>query len=202
MDLNATNRPEPSPYRRGANYGLLMGVWLSVCCGLLSQTIHGTRLSAMLTLTGVSMALLVPVLLMLILRGSFRADNFRSSFMSLWTEGIMTFVFGSVVTVVAGYVYMRLIDPRYLHALYSWMLDSMKLASREATGEQAEQYRVLLHNFTAAMDRGELPGELSLLLNTVWFTIFSGSLLSAAVAAVIRLTRRRSNYFPSQPPQQ
>ncbi len=187
-----------SPYRRGATNGIAMGIWLSITCWALSQAIYPqAHHSTVITLAGSAFAMLVPVVLFLLMLRSWITDGRRTPLISLWAEGIMTFVYGSVIAIGAGYIYMRYINPGYISDCFSWFLESVNAAAADASGADAESLHNIAANFRVMIDRGEAPGALEMLINSAWLIIFSGSVLSLILAAGFRFSRRFNNTLNS-----
>lgn len=183
-----------SPYRRGASNGIAMGILLSASCWALSQAIYPqAHHSAIITLAGSGLALLVPVVLFLLLLRTWIADGRRTPLVSLWAEGIMTFVYGSVIAIAAGYIYMRYINPGYVDDCFAWFIESVNAAAAAAPAAEAENLHNIAVNFRLMIDRGEAPGALEMLINSAWLIIFSGSVLSLILAAGFRFSQRFNN---------
>lgn len=175
-----------SPYKRGADNGIVMGIYMSVTCCVWSYAVFDTGATPMLGLLGMVLALGVPGLLFIMMRRSFVKDDGLTPLAALWMEGIMTFIFGGLIALVAGYVFMRFVQPDYLANLYELMHRSLLTAAKNSQGADAEQYRQIAANFQVMVERGEMPDALGLLVNMMWGIAFSGCIVSLLVALLTR----------------
>ncbi len=92
-----------SPYRRGADAGLILGVYL---CVIFFATAYSMTYPI---LSPVSLVLIagVPVFIYMSLRRSYITDMRKTIFSSLWMEGIATFFFGGVISAFVSGIYVR-----------------------------------------------------------------------------------------------
>ena len=84
-----------SIYRRGADDGLILGIYFSVM-SILSMT---TQNMPLLSLASLIMFLLVPFVLYRFLRKCYVAEHGLSQFSALWMLGILIVPFGSLICV-------------------------------------------------------------------------------------------------------
>ncbi len=185
-----------SPYRRGADNGLVMGVYLSIMFGCISQSIYNvapdaTSTGSTASLWGILLLLLLPVVLYVMLRRGYVKDGGMSTFSKLWLEGIMTFLFGGLIAIAVGYAYVRFVNPSFMTDMYDTALRMIKLASTEANDVTAAEYKQVSDIFERMRENGELPSAPTFLFNLLWYITFMGSLLSMAVAAFARLGKVR-----------
>lgn len=183
-----------SPYRRGADNGLVMGVYLSIMFGCISQSIYNVTpgdaaTGSAASLWGMVLLLLLPAALYVMLRRGYVKDGGMSTFSKLWLEGIMTFLFGGLIAIAVGYAYMHFVNPSFMNDMYDTALRMINLASTDANDATATEYKQVADIFERMRENGELPSVPTFLFNLLWYITFMGSLLSMAVAALARIAR-------------
>lgn len=161
-----------SIYRRGAEHGVALGVYLSVMFVAMALSLE----VAWLGLLAMTMALCVPLLTYKMLRRSYVADMGLTRFSELWMEGIITFAGGSVIMAVAALAYMKWVEPSFI-------------ADRVA--EVAQFYRdagqtQFADTLDAAIASHTLPTAAETAVEFVWLGVFSGSMLSMLMSLLVR----------------
>ena len=174
-----------SPFRRGADDGLLMGVLLVIVFFTGSQSFRYTLAS---DLTPILMLGGVPLLTYFLLRRSYIRDNGMTLFSSLWMQGIVTFFCGSLILAMFMYCFMRWIEPDFMRetvAHIAEFYDSMP------DNPQGKEIALVFHTM---LDENMFPSAISVAVESIWLGVFSGSLLSmlAAIAARARRVIPRS----------
>lgn len=187
-----------SPYRRGADNGLVMGVYLSIMFGCISQSISNVTpgdisVGSTASLWGVVLLLLLPAVLYVMLRRGYVKDGGMSTFSKLWLEGIMTFLFGGLIAIAVGYVYMHFINPSFMNDMYDTALQMINAVATEGSDVSEAEYRQMADIFERMRSEGELPTAPVFLFNLLWYITFMGSLLSMAIAALARIARVRTD---------
>ncbi|MDE6309622.1 MAG: hypothetical protein K2L81_05445, partial [Muribaculaceae bacterium] len=100
--------PSPLPtrktgVRRGAEQGLLMGVWLSATFVVAASSLWVNALSLLALL----MMSAVPVMVYFMLRRTYIKDYCCTLYSELWMQGIMVFIGGSIIMASVSYLYMK-----------------------------------------------------------------------------------------------
>ena len=169
-----------SPFRRGADDGIIMGLLLVAVffTGTLSFSYTlASDLTPILMLAG------VPLLTYFLLRRSYVRDNGMTLFSSLWMQGIVTFFCGSLILAIVMYVYMRWGNPGFMREMVSRMsefYDSMP---------ETPQSREVSQIFHTMLDENVFPSAINVAIESIWLGVFSGSLLSMLAAFAARARR-------------
>lgn len=162
-----------SPYRRGAEDGLLTGAMLSAgsICMMLAIEYPVANLGFLL------MLLMVPVWTAMRLRRTFVACGGVLPVSALWMQGIMMFMCGALIMALATYGHMRVVQPDFLALTLEHGLEAIEqspMFSDYAAGVDAE-----------ALRRAATPRSWAMEL--MWTTVFTGSLLSLLLAVLARI---------------
>lgn len=169
-----------SPFRRGADDGIIMGLLLVAVffTGTLSFSYTlASDLTPILMLAG------VPLLTYFLLRRSYVRDNGMTLFSSLWMQGIVTFFCGSLILAIVMYVYMRWGNPGFMREMVirmSEFYDSMP---------ETPQSREVSQIFHTMLDENVFPSAINVAIESIWLGVFSGSLLSMLAALAARARR-------------
>lgn len=130
----------------------------------------------------------VPALAFVMLRRGFAEDNCRSTFSSLWLQGICTFFFGGLLMAVIVFAALRWIWPGYISDQMNLLLEILSQSSDPAAAEWIDVIERL-------KSTGNLPTPIQIVLELIYMVVFTGSLLSMLLSMVVRARRR-----PSQTP--
>lgn len=169
-----------SPFRRGADDGIIMGLLLVAVffTGTLSFSYTlASDLTPILMLAG------VPLLTYFLLRRSYVRDNGMTLFSSLWMQGIVTFFCGSLILAIVMYVYMRWGNPGFMREMVirmSEFYDSMP---------ETPKSREVSQIFHTMLDENVFPSAINVAIESIWLGVFSGSLLSMLAALAARARR-------------
>lgn len=177
-----------SPFRRGADDGLIMGLMLVIVffTGSMSPT---SELAA--TLTPVLMIGGVPMLTYMLLRRSYVRDNGLTLYSSLWMQGIVTFFCGTLILALVMYFHMRWINPGYMRDMVEHMAnfyDSLP------DNPQSKELSGIFHTM---LNDNIFPSAISVAIESIWLGVFSGSILSM-LAALLARARRVSPHHSGQ----
>lgn len=171
-----------SVYRRGADDGFIMGVYLSVWIILVCSSIY----YQITGIIGLILSAGVPALLYVMLRRSYVKDFGLSTFSFLWLQGIVTFVCGTLMMAVVAFIFMRFIRPDYISELFSMVADQYEsLPSAEAQS--------FAHNLHLMVKNNTLPTPIYVALELMMSGIFTGSILSMFITWLVRLRKVRSS---------
>ena len=171
-----------SPFRRGADDGLFMGLLLVAVffTGSLSFRYPlAANIAPILMLAG------VPLLTYMLLRRSFVRDNGLTLFSSLWMQGIVTFFCGTLILAIFMYAYMRWGDPSFMHDMVCRMADFYDSMPQTP---QTQEVSKILHTM---IDENIYPSEIDVAIESIWLSVFSGSILSMLAALIVRARRVR-----------
>lgn len=169
-----------SPFRRGADDGIIMGLLLVAVFFTGTLSFSHTLAS---DLTPILMLAGVPLLTYFLLRRSYVRDNGMTLFSSLWMQGIVTFFCGSLILAIVMYVYMRWGNPGFMREMVirmSEFYDSMP---------ETPQSREVSQIFHTMLDENVFPSAINVAIESIWLGVFSGSLLSMLAALAARARR-------------
>lgn len=181
MKSNKRNNAPVSVYRRGADDGFWFGIYLS----LLFVSMAGSLDSALLGIAALAMVVAVPVVVYFFLKRSYRRDDFRSTFSMLWLHGICIFFFGSLLMALTVYLYLRVVNPSYIPDLVKTAYEFYKEIDSPTASEMAELLQGIQRN-------NLYPTAGGVAVEMIWSAVFTGSLLSMIISAIIKAGGRRS----------
>ncbi len=169
-----------SPFRRGADDGLLMGILLVAVFFTGSQSFRYTLAS---DLTPILMLGGVPLLTFFLLRRSYIRDNGLTLFSSLWMQGIVTFFCGSLILAMFMYCFMRWIEPDFMRETVAHIAEFYDSMPDNPQGQEIARV------FHTMLDENVFPSAISVAVESIWLGVFSGSLLSMLAALAARARR-------------
>ncbi len=172
-----------SPYRYGADQGLYFGLYL-IClygCGVMNITSPNlfTSLAAMVLFFG------VPFIIYYWLRRTYVESKGALQLSALWMQGIVIFICGTLISAVALVIYLKFINPTFIVDQMRILIDMYSTMDWERGQEAAE----MLQNI---IDMKMVPTAMSVVMETVWLGVFSGSLLSLLMGLLVK-ARKVSN---------
>ncbi len=185
--IDQSNLTGKSVYRRGADDGFWFGLYLSILFLVSANSIF----SAFAGIFSVVMAIAVPFIIFFFLRRSYRADNFTSTFSALWLHGICIFFFGSLIAALTTYIFLRFVNPTYINTLVDMAIEFYGSVD---TPDAHEVTTVLQKARAAHM----LPTPGGTAVQVIWAGVFTGSLLSMVVSAIVKASKRPT--LPPPPP--
>ncbi len=174
-----------SVYKRGAEYGLWFGIYLTA---MSLAIMYGLGHSTLLLLLAVAMLVAIPAVIYQVMRRYRTSMHGFASFSSLWMLGIMTFLFGSLICGMVTYVWMQYVMPTFI---YDQVVTAIELYKTIPGEEAAEMVKVM----QAIVDGHALPSPFDVVVQMIMLVTFLGSLVSMAMAAVLGLRR-----IPPKPP--
>lgn len=168
-----------SPYKRGADWGAIFGIYLSALFFATSYSVSNPwcAIASLVLIIG------VPVCIFIMLRRSYVADNGTTIFSSLWMEGIAIFFFGGLIASIVAMVYMRWIVPTFFEDRIDILIDTYN--SMEGMPRAKEAAEML----QAARDQKLLPKPIELTVDMLWLIVFSGSILSMVMSWLVQLIK-------------
>lgn len=175
-----------SVYRRGADDGLWFGIYLSV---LFIMSVCTVTTSPLFEWPTITMAIAVPVIIYILLRRSYREDNFTSDFSALWLHGICIFFFGCTIMALTVFIYLRFVNPAFFADTIAMLLDMA-----DKTGMPSDSESLILLN--AVQKNNAYPTAGQSAMQMLMSGVFSGSILSMIITLIVKSTARR----PTPPP--
>jgi hypothetical protein len=184
--MNGMKKVSHSPYSRGAHKGIFFGIYLSC---LFFATAYSLEVPFLGTLAFVLM-LLVPILVYVSLRKSYLADFGLTLFSGLWLEGIMTFIFGGIISTFVATLFMQYIHPGFLDEQIQTMINTYSHIDWPRGHEVADMLE-------RARDKHLIPRPVDIAVEMLWFMVFTGSLLSALMAFLVQARGYKDKRFNS-----
>lgn len=175
-DMDSNELRQRSPYKRGADYGAVFGVYLSVLFLLTAYSLEIPGFSIL----AFFLMLFVPVIIYVMLRRSYVADMGKTIFSSLWMEGIVIFACGSMIAAVVAIVFMRWIEPDYIERTLRSVIE---MYGSGIMGERGTEVAEILQ---AAIDQKRVPKPIELVIDMLWLEVFTGSMLSMLMALLVQ----------------
>ncbi len=169
-----------SPYRRGADDGLVMGMYLTV---MFFASIFSGSLP-LLAWLALSMAVCVPLLVWRLMGRYQRALGPASSFSMLWMYGVVMFFCGILIAGMALEVYMTWIHPDYV----AEQLRSLAALKDTYPGTDLDSVADMAQGM---VDTHFIPAPMHLLAVLVMMAIVSGSMLSIVLGGLLTFRHRR-----------
>ncbi len=168
-----------SPYRRGADFGFLFGIYLSV---MFFSSIFGK----LLPLTGLLSLLLmlgVPVFIFIVLRRYDRELQGCATFPMMWMTGVVTFICGILISGTLLVIYMKWIEPGFVLSQLEGLVETGKKLPGTPVAEAGEiAARMIRANF--------IPTPIAIVTEIIMATIVSGSILSIIISAGFALLHK------------
>ena len=171
-----------SPYRRGAEFGFIFGavftLMLFSSIYLLTHPIFGF-LPTLLTIG-------CPIILYILLRKSYVADNGETTYFSLVVTGLSSFFCGGFICGLIAMFHIRFFDPSVISKWITEMVQMYRAIKEPAAQEMADKLQNII-------DLGMLPSPAEMGINIIWTAITVGIILSAilAFAATIKKVNKR-----------
>ncbi len=162
-------------YDRAAVNGFYFGLYLVALFFVNAYT----QALPILSIVGLAMMVAVPVLVYRWLASSYRVSRLKASYSELWLEGIMMFFFATLIVSVVSVVYMLWIHP-------GWLVEQMTTAIEQARASELPQLEEMASVLSDAMKERVLPTPIQLTLDMGWLIMFTGSVLSMCMAALVR----------------
>ncbi|MDE6332152.1 MAG: DUF4199 domain-containing protein, partial [Muribaculaceae bacterium] len=97
---------------------------------------------------------------------------------TLWTEGIYTFLFGGLIMALLVYLWLKYIDAEYMTNQLTLAMKVLRENPDAATPE-------MRNTIETALQQGAMPGPIQIAMSLFWSVTFSGSVLSLLVALII-----------------
>lgn len=167
-----------SIYERAGSDGAWMGLWFTAIFGL---SVASMRMP-LLNVVVLTMALLVPFVAYRFLRRTYVDSHGLATYSALWMQGILTFGAGSLILCASAFIFMRWIYPDFI-------LDTLKMGVEFYRNEPMGAGSELAEEFQTIIDRRLAPSPFTIAMVWMWLGLFSGSVLSMFLAAVVRIAK-------------
>ena len=174
--------------QRGAYDGLYIGLYLSAFFFVMAQSVY-TPQASWLNILSIAIMLGCPVVTYLLLRRSYRLSGGTLGLGSLWGEGVVAYLLGSMITVAAGYLYIRFFNPSFITDLYERAISQWELMLSIASGAEADSYRELIGELKRQLAAGETPTPLSMLASLAVSSTVIGAVMSLLMGLLARARR-------------
>lgn len=177
--MNQLKTNTHSPYRRGADFGVYFGLYLTALFFASAFSISAPLLSflSLVLIAG------VPFVIYFMLRTSYRKDYCKTLFSSLWMEGIAIFFFGGLIASFVSVVYMRWINPDFINTQVDTLIDLYRSIDWDRGHEMADI-------FQRAREQHLLPSAIQITVDMLWLIVFSGSILSMLMALLVQAANK------------
>lgn len=176
---------QKSLFKQAADWGLPFGIYLSVMAsGFIFSDKH-IAISAF----ALAMVLVIPFLIYRWLKKRYNAEGGKSSFSNLWMMGILIFMGGSLIASGVSYAVIEFLRPNYFYEQAQHLITQYELAPEQFAGNMEEVISLL----RLVIEKHAAPRSVELALTGFWACSFAGSLLSALIAALIKLTGKPHN---------
>lgn len=177
--MNQLKSNTHSPYRRGADFGIYFGMYLTALffSSAFSTNIPFLSLMSLLLMAG------VPFLIYFMLRSSYRRDYCKTLFSSLWMEGIAIFFFGGLIASFISVIYMRWINPDFINTQVDTLIELYRSIDWDRGHEMADI-------FQRAKEQHLLPSPIQITVDMLWLIVFSGSILSMLMALLVQAANK------------
>lgn len=164
-----------SLYRRAANDGVPMGIFMSVMAAAL---IYADRLPWLVVVV-MAMLLMLPCMLYYFQRKMFVAEYGFTEYSGLWMLGIFIMICASLITGLVTWAIFQFVRPGYFYEMAQ-----RGIAFYNAAGDP--QSRETAAMLTRVVSGNMLPRPIEMVFSAFWLWSFVGSLLSAVVALVVK----------------
>lgn len=179
MEIKTEKKPA---LKTAMEYGSYLGLFF---IAKLVVSVLSSKL-VFLGIIALAMTILVPVILYkLVLRFSSTLPRENLRFSSLWSFGAMTFIFASVLSGLAYYLFFQYIDPGFIQEQVNALQTIMNSLDSSKTGLQAAEVE-------KAFEQMGTPSPIQMAVQMIWANIFIGALLSLIIAPIV-LNRKKTN---------
>ncbi len=169
-------------YARGLEDGAVMGPVLIAVFAAMVLSLSYLWMNILLLVLVVA----VPVVSWMRLRRTFRQLDGKATFSMLWMEGIMMFLGGSMLFGAASFVFLRWIQPDFV-------MQMLRTAYETYSAMPGDNAEALTDELQMIINSGAMPSAASVASGWMWLTMFSGSVLSAILALIVKCSRSGSS---------
>lgn len=170
-----------SPYRRGADDGLIFGIYLTV---MFFASIFAGSFTP-LSLLALLMMAAVPAVIYRFMLSYHRSLGANGSFAMLWMQGVVIFFCGMLIAGTALIVYMKWIHPGFISeqlTAIAALKGSMPDSQMDIAADMASKM----------LEARFIPTPIDIVTEMMMLAIVSGSILSMTLSGIFAIRRRRS----------
>lgn len=171
-----------SVYKRGAEDGLLFGLYISILAILFFIMSNYSWASVPLLL----MILGIPFVIFKFQRRCLKDEFGKSDFATLWMLGILISIFGSLICAVTSYVYMEFIN-------HTFMYDQVNIALELYKGIPEFKNSEMVTMLETAVKQHQLPSAIDYVIQMIWLTSFMGSIISLITSSIAKAIPIKTN---------
>ena len=99
-------------------------------------------------------------------------------------QGITTFACGALIFGFASFVYLKWIDPGFIRSMLE-----MAVGYYQDLPDSDGQYAMMADDLSIILKNNAVPSAPAIVIAWMWLIVFSGSLLSMLVAAVVKMRK-------------
>ncbi len=169
-----------SPYRRGADDGLIFGLYLTAM--FFASIFAGSF--APLSLLGAVMMAGVPVVIYFFMRRYDRSLGPAATFAMLWMQGVVIFFCGMLIAGTALVVFMKWIHPGFV----AEQLTAVAALKGAVPGSQIDLAADVAEKMIEAKF---IPAPIDIVTEMLMLAIVTGSMLSMTLSGLFALRRNR-----------
>lgn len=159
--------------RSAMEYGVYLGVFFIVRFVITTLSVY----VPMLSIISLIMTVAIPFLLYKFMMMYADRHYGALSFIQYWMFGLLLFFFASLISGVINYAYYEYINPDFLNSQISMLLGQLNSVESLKNSAMARLFEEALENGT--------PTAIQMTVQTIWSTVFWGSLLSAIIGAIV-----------------
>lgn len=168
-----------SPYRRGADFGFLFGIYLTVMffSSIFARALPLGGLLSLILMAG------VPVFAFTTLRRYNRELQGCATFPMMWMTGVVTFICGSLIAGTLLVIYLKWIEPDFILRQLEGLVEAGRQNPDTPIAEAGDiASQMIKTNF--------IPSPMAVITEMILAAIVSGSILSIIISAFISTTNR------------
>lgn len=180
MTDNNSSTPGKSIYRQAANFGLPLGIYLSIMAGCFFFSLDSAVASFML----LPLLIAFPFILAMRTIALARANPQYRKVAPLWVYGIYSTIFATLICSLFSALYMVLINPGFMH---DYITRSVELLQASPL---ASEYTSEIELMKKMSESDRIPSPMQLVTSMGWAICFGGSMISLPIAWIAsKITR-------------
>lgn len=177
-----------SPYRRGADFGFIFGLYLTL---MFFSSIFSPKLP-LLGLLSLAMMVCVPVVIFIFIRRYDRELQECATFPMMWMLGVVVFVCGMLISGSLLVIYMKWIEPGFIVG----QLEGLVELGRQSPGTFAAEAGKVAEQMIEA---NFIPSPMAIVSEMIMAAIVSGSILSITISALFALRHKMQRHRRGNP---
>ena len=177
-----SEQKQKSIYKYSSELGPGMGLYLFLMSACLLISVHWR--GAVLPL--LPLALGWPVMMWFLLKRIWnKCPHYRTT-SAMWLAGIWICIFGALICAALSSAWILIFQPDFISLYLHQCLDMVQAADLPAA------YTHMTADMRTALESGNIPSPMQWIFSMIWFTAFSGAIMSLIVA--ICMTARKSSH--------